>query len=49
VDDLLYIGGSIKGRVGNVDISGITVWDLSKLAFVNEQQPVGLQGKLFPP
>lgn len=48
VDSLLFIGGSIKGRIGDADIVGLAVWDFSKMAFVNKQQPVGLQGRALP-
>jgi hypothetical protein len=44
IDQLLFIGGSIHGKVGNNDIDGVAVWDMSTMSFVGSEQPVGLQG-----
>lgn len=45
VDALLFIGGSIKGKV-NGDVSGMVIWDLSTNAFASVQ-PVGLEGLCY--
>ncbi|CUS11012.1 unnamed protein product [Tuber aestivum] len=44
VDQLLFIGGSITGKVGDNDINGIATWDMSTMSFASKDQPVGLQG-----
>ncbi|RPA96149.1 hypothetical protein L873DRAFT_1695240 [Choiromyces venosus 120613-1] len=44
VDQSLFIGGSITGKVGDKDISGVALWNLSTMSFDSNEQPVGLQG-----
>ena len=49
IDRLLFIGGSITGKVGGNGIGGVAVWDMSTMSFVANEQPVGLQGDyIFP-
>ncbi|CAZ84439.1 unnamed protein product [Tuber melanosporum] len=44
IDQFLFIGGSITGKVGNNDIGGLAVWDMSTMSFPNGSQPIRLQG-----
>ncbi|PWW78864.1 hypothetical protein C7212DRAFT_156503 [Tuber magnatum] len=44
VDQLLFIGGSISGKVGDNEVNGVAVWDMSTMSFASKNQPVGLRG-----